>query len=337
MTRPPPAPEPKPGPALLFRKLRRVLVWPLLVLILVFLFSRVPLERVIAEFYELEWARMSGLCALSFVFIIGVSIIDGTAMWCGFRLFEVRIEWKEITLVRAAMMLLATLSTPVGQAGLAAHIAAKHRIKAGPAAGMVSCLFMLEVYGMIALSTIFLPVYLLTGETAAGAPLETAVIMTALAWPVLAAVLVMGRRAAGTRLFQKLRLAPILHPLSMLSFPDLVRLLAIKTALAGWQIGLTVAAFRIYGIEASPRDLYAFMPLAILVSSIPVAPGRLGITQVSWVYFFGYMASEPALVALSLLLQFILNLARWMVGAAALPFVYKDLGVLGRKYPNNAG
>jgi len=306
---------------------RRLFPWVALVIILYYLFARVPLEDVLAEFASMDSASVVGLCVLSLVFIVGVSLIDGVAMWYGFSLFGVPLRLREITLVRAAMMLLASIMTPIGQAGLAAHISAKYKVPGRPAAGMVTYLFLIEAYGMVAVATLSLPLFLLFryGGEVSGAPLMQALFMIGLAWPALIIFILLGRRATGVGIIESLGVAPVLEPLCMVGGKKFLTILGLKTILAAWQIGLTVLAFRIYGIHAPAADLYAFMPLAILVSSLPVAPGRLGITQVSWVFFFGYLASAPSLVALSLLLQFILNVARWMVGAVALPFVYSDL------------
>lgn len=332
MTKTEPGPESGPRTGKTFTKvIRKLLPWLMAAVLFVLLFRRVPLDRVIEEFRNLTTGQIAGLSVLSLVFIVGVSMLDGTAMWYGFSRFKVRIRWKEIVLVRAAMMLLASLATPIGQAGLAAHVARKHKVSAGPAAGMVMYLFLIEAYGMVAVATVSLPALVLLGgvEIGAGAPLVPALVMIGLAWPALVALVFLGRKAAGARLMQKLRLAGLLHPLNSISNGELIKVLGLKTGLAFWQILLTVAAFRIYGIRAPAGDLFAFMPLAILVSSIPIAPGRLGITQVSWVFFFRYLAPEPALVALSLLLQFLLNVARWLIGAAVLPFIYGELGGAG--------
>ncbi|MFO8056457.1 MAG: hypothetical protein R6V10_04095, partial [bacterium] len=110
-----------------------------------------------------------------------------------------------------------------------------------------------------------------------------------------------------------------------ITFREALALLGLKTVLAAWQISLTFVAFNIYGIELSPFELFAFMPLGILVSSIPITPGRLGTTQWSWTFFFSYAIRPAVLVAVSLLLQFLLNVARWILGAVALPFIYSEL------------
>ncbi len=316
--------EPKPSDPKR-RLVKKIAAWAVAALLFVLLFSRVPVEDVLREFGEMELSALAGLSVLSLAFIIGVAILDGTAMWKGFNLFGLGLRWKEIALARTAMMILATIATPIGQAGLAAHISARHKVEFGRATGMVLYLFMLEAYGMIALATLSLPVfYLARNAEASAAPLAAAAAMVGLAWPALALVFLAGRRLGDVKLIRRFRVHALFYPLKSVSFSDFAKLLGLKTLLAAWQIGLTVFAFRLYGIEAPVLDLYALMPLAILVSSIPIAPGRLGITQVSWVFFFGYLAPEASLVALSLLLQFLLNLARWLLGALALPFVRDD-------------
>ena len=326
MTKASPGPEHKPpeptGPVR--RLLSRLLPWIILLLLFGILFSRVPLQQVLAEFKLMTLSQVIALSALSVVAIIGVSILDGTAMGYGFSTFGVRIRYREIILVRAAMMLLASIATLIGQAGLAALIARKYKVPVGESAGMVMFLFLLEIYGMITLSTMALPVLHITG-VCPEAPLNVATLIVVLAWPALILFIIVGRRASNAKILEKIRVAPLFYPLRSLRFKELACLLFLKTLVAGWQMVLGVAAFKIYGLEIPNPEFFTFMPLAIMVSSIPITPARLGTTQWSWVLFLGYAASPAALVAFSLLFQFLLNVARWLVGLLALPFIYRQI------------
>ncbi len=315
------------------RVLKKVLPWVFLALLLVLLFSRVPLDQVIAEFRGMTLSSLVGLSIMALAFITGVCFIDGTALWYGFSLFQVKINWRRMVIIRAAMMLLASIATPIAQAGLMAHIGKRYQIKTTPAAGMVMYLFLIEVYGMIALSTLCMPAWIIVHypEYGLSARLGVSLAMIGAAWPGLFFFFWLGRKAAGARFMERLKIAPLLYPLKTVSFKGFIKLLALKTALSAWQIALTVVAFVVYGLPPFPLHLFAFMPLAILINSVPVSPGRLGITQVSWVFFFGFLADEPALVALSLLMQFLLNVARWIIGAMVLPWYYKDTGMTERK------
>ena len=306
---------------------RKLLPWVFLVILFLILFSRVPLEQVVAEFKAMTPTQIIWLSIVSVIIIIGVAVLDGTAMGYGFSTFGVRIRYREIILVRAAMMLLASIATLIGQAGLAALVARKYRVPAATAAGMVMFLFLVEIYGMIALATIALPVLLLAQQAkiSPGAPILVSAAIILLTWPALALLILASRRNISISLFRRLRLLAFLHPFQAIQPGQLLWLLLLKTLLAAWQITITVLAFRIYGIQVPVLELFAFMPLAILVSSIPITPARLGTTQWSWVLFFGYLVPPAVLVAMSLLLQFLLNLARWFIGALVMPFIYKDL------------
>ncbi len=307
---------------------RRIAAWAALVVLFYLLFKLVPPQEVVNELVKMGWEKLGKLMALSVVFISGVCLIDGTAMWYGFTRFRVPIKWKEVFLVRTAMMLLASIATLVGQAGLAAHISKKYRIPPGGATGMVMFLFILEIYGMVAVATLGVPVLLLFADQASikDAPVLTVALLLCLAWLGLAFLIVRGRRAGlESRAFARLKLASLVEPLKTITWREALALLGMKTVLAGWQISLTHVAFRIYGLDLSVFELFAFMPLGILVSSIPITPGRLGTTQWSWTFFFSYTIKPAVLVFVSLLLQFLLNVARWILGALALPFIYSDL------------
>lgn len=312
------------GPVALLRKL---LPWAVLVFLFVVLFSRVPFEQVVGELRALTPSQIIELSLLSIVFIIGVSVLDGIAMGYGFSVFGVKIKWKEIIMIRSAMMLLASIATLIGQAGLAALIAKKHKIPAGKAAGTVMFLFLVEIYGMITLASVALPVLFIARYPEVGrqVPVLVAVGIIGFSWSALVVMFIIGRSETGANIIRGLRLSAILHPLQTIRPGQFIRLLLLKTLLGAWQIGLTALVFSIYGIDIPGLELFAFMPLAILVSSIPVTPARLGTTQWSWMLFFGHLVSPAALIAFSLLLQFMLNVARWLIGGIALPFIYKDL------------
>jgi len=307
--------------------LKKLLPWLILAAIFALLLHQVPLDKVIVELKVLNPFQIAGLGGIAIIFIVGVSAIDGLAMWYGFSVFKVGLRWKEIVLVRAAMMLLAVLATPIGQAGLAAHLVRKHKLPAGESAGMVMFLFLVEIYGMVALATVFFPVLLAVkgGGLDPGAPVMIAGVMVAAAWPALAVVFILCRWEGGEKILARVRLDSLLYPFRTFSAGQFARLLLLKTALAAWQIALTWPCFLLYGIDMPVLGLVALMPLAILISAIPVTPGRLGTTQASWVIFFAYLAAPESLLVFSLLLQVLLNLARWIVGGAAMPLVYRDL------------
>jgi uncharacterized membrane protein YbhN (UPF0104 family) len=309
------------------RNLRRALTWLTVIVLFVILFKLIPPGQVLSQLKDMSIERPLDLLLLfgaSCIIICGVAVLDGSAMWYCFKLFNPEIKWKEIVKARAAMMLLASIATLIGQAGLAVHVSRKHKIPAGTAAGMVMFLFLLEIYGMIAVATLALPVLLLAG-TPNGNAFRAGAALVAVAWPLLLAFIALGRRMSGTRIFERLRLAPLLVPLRTISNLNIIRLLLFKTALALWQVLMTIVVFRIYGLAVPVAAFFFYMPIAILISSIPITPARLGTTQFSWVFFMSQFLPREILVAFSLLLQFLLNVARWVLGLIVLPMVYRDV------------
>jgi hypothetical protein len=327
--------------------LRKAAPWVVLALVSWLIFRKVPVHEVVAQFRALSLARIAELTAVSVVFIVGVCVIDAFALRYGFGAFRVRVAWRELFLVRSAMMLLVAVASPIGQAGLAAHMVRKHKLGAGVAAGMVMFLLLTEVYGMLAVATVAFPLlmFLKGGDLADKAPVLISCLMIAGGWPALMVVVMAARSEVGARLLGKVgarlpgkfRLASLVEPLRLLSSRQMFSLLGLKTVLGAWQIALTLPAFWIYGLAMPGLDLFAFMPLAIIVSSVPITPAKLGITQLVWFAFFGYLyeaqmgpeAAKAALVAFSLLLQVMLNVIRWIIGAAALPFIsshFKESG-----------
>ena len=63
-------------------------------------------------------------------------------------------------------------------------------------------------------------------------------------------------------------------------------------------------AFRAFGALPSWRDLAAVLPAAMLVATLPVALGSLGLAEGSYVFYFGLVGLDPAVtLAMGLLLR----------------------------------
>jgi len=312
------------GPASrVFRLLRRLLPWLALAAVFALIFWKIPFAKVVAEFKTMTPTQILSLSGLALAFILGVCAIDAVALKYAFGVFGIKIAWRELFLVRAATMVLVAIASPVGQAGIAGHLVRTKRAPLGPAAGMIMFLMMIEFYGMLAVATVCFPLLLFVKGDALPSPapaLLSAAMIVGL-WPLLFIVIRLSQSQTGIALLGRLRLASLAQPLQAFGSTQVLKLLLLKTILAAWQIALTLPAFRLYHINLPGLDLFAFMPLAIIVSSIPITPARLGITQLSWAMFFHYAVPDQTLVAFSLLFQVLINLARWLIGAAALPFI----------------
>lgn len=321
------APDPAPGSARA-RWTRRIITWTILVLLFLALFKLAPSQEVLDEFRKLEPGVILRLMALCLLFIAGVCLIDAAALCFAYRRLSAEIRYGPTLAIRAVTMVLASFVNLIGHAGIAAHLARKHRLPPEKAGGMLIILIFLEIFGMIAVSSLSLIVLgLLPGgmEQAREGPIEMVIVFNLAAAGAFLAAVIAGRKLRPGPLLQKLRLAGAIEPLRLLGTTGIAIILGIKTLLAAWQIFLVHYALLIYGVKIHPADLFTIMPVVIVVSSIPITPARLGTTQFAWTFFFHHLLPAPLLVAFSLLLQFLLNLARWAIGAAALPFIYREM------------
>jgi uncharacterized membrane protein YbhN (UPF0104 family) len=278
----------------------------------------------LAELLDTDKLKILSLFVLSLVFVSGIAVIDGLSMWYGFSLFGVKLKIKEILLIRAAMMILASIATLIGQAALGTLMTKKYGVSAGKSAGMVILLFILEIYGMVALTTVFLPVLFLF-QYPENSQAWAAGLLVITTWPALFALIIISRKTKGAKIFEKLKISALISPLNSLKNIELFKLLSFKTMLAFWQILMSLFALEIYGLHLPFLEFFTFTPVCTLVSAMPVTPAKLGTTQWVWVFFFEYGLPAVSIVAYTLFIQFMLNVARWVVGLFALPFVYKDV------------
>ena len=177
---------------------------------------------------------------------------------------------------------------------------------------------------MVVLTTIFLPILLLL-EYPQNSPVWAAELMVVCTWPALIILIAISRKTKDSKILDKFRISSLVSPLNSIKNKELFNLLSLKTVLAFWQILMSFAAFELYGLHLPFIEFFTFTPVCTLVSAMPITPAKLGTTQWVWVFFFEYGIPAVSIVAYTLFIQFMLNVARWVVGLAALPFVYKDL------------
>ena len=117
---------------------------------------------------------------------------------------------------------------------------------------------------------------------------------------------------------------------------QIIMLLIVKHLLFLCDLAASWAGLRLFGVDASPLAILAFLPIIHLIGNVPVTVMRLGTTQLAWLYFFkeasllpGTASGGPEIaervLAFSILWSFSMLLMRSFTGLACLPATLRDL------------
>jgi len=313
-----------PGPPVRKSLFRRLGPWLVMAVLFYLIFARVPIEQVYRDFFQVDFLPFTALAGLSIIFLIP---LDATVQWYAFSRIHHLIPWREVFCARAAMALLNSLATVASQAGMGVWLARKAKVPAGQAASTTFFLLFLEVYSLLVfpiLLLLFLPEYgpRLLFQSSLNAHTFQGLV---LAWLAFAGALLFWQKSGPNflqRLADRLGFWSSFHQVSLADF--LIVLLG-KTIIQAGLLALSALMLRTAHLELPARMVFLYFPLITLIASLPITPARLGTTQAGFLLFLHDAADPAALVAFSLLWQFMLNVFRWLFGAPFLPRLLRDL------------
>ena len=313
-----------PTPPVQRSLLRRLGPWLVLAVLFYLIFARVPLEKVYLAILQVDILPFTALAGLSIIFLIP---LDATVQWYAFSRIHHPIPWREVFLARGAMALLNSLATVAGQAGMGYWLARKAKVPAGQAASTTFFLLFLEVYSLLVFPAVLflvLPSYglRLLFQSSLNARTFQGLI---LAWLAFAAALLFWRKSGPNpiqRLADRLGFWSSFHQATL---ADFLLVLLGKTLVQAVMCALWVLILPTAHLELPARLVFLYFPLITVLASLPITPARLGTTQVGFLLFLHNAADPAALVAFSLLWQFLINVFRWLFGALFLPRLLRDL------------
>jgi hypothetical protein len=313
-----------PTPPVKQSLLRRALPWLALVVLFVFIFARVPLEKVRLALTQVELIPFGLFCAL---FPLVIIPLDTTVLWFAFRRLHQPMTWLQIVYPRAGMALANSLATVAGQAGMGFWLHRQGKVPLKEAASTTWLLLYLEMYSLLVIPTLLLFILPQFGPRMLFQSSRSGFIMQVLglAWIAFAAAFLFWKKSgpnALQRLADRFGLWSSFHRLAV---KDMLALLAGKTIIQAVLNVIIVFLLSPAHIHLSALDVFIYFPLVSVFGSLPITPARFGTTQIGFMFFLGDKADPAALVAFSLLWQVLVNLARWIIGLCFLPRLLRDL------------
>ncbi len=279
--------------------------------IFAFLFSRIPLDRVVATVAGARWGLY--VCLMVpysiFYFLVDAFVVQQAVSW-----FNVPVAYGDILPVRATSYILSLVNTQLGQGGIAVYLHRRHGIPFWEITGTVVFISFVEIYQ--------LALYSFIGAAAGGqlgkvAPIEV--------YAVLAVYLVLhlwyfsrprSGRLAKARILTAFRKARPRHYLQLLLYktPNLFAAVTVH-----W------LALPLFGMHVPFAVLLAYLPLVFFFAALPIAAAHLGPSQAAWVYFFHAWAGDAGLIAYSLAAHLTFMIMNALIGLCFLRRASREL------------
>jgi hypothetical protein len=305
------------------RALQVVLPWLLTIAIFAFLFSHIPVARVVQS---LGSARWGWYVALMLPYSIAYLLLDALAVTVAVQRFHAPVRYSTVLPVRAATYVLSLVNSNVGQGGLALWLNRREGLPLLELAGTFVFLAFVEIYQLVIYSSV--------GVLLAGTRVPDLGAAYAVLYVFLAVFLFYfnGLRALGSS-----RSVPgFLATFGRARLADYGVILAIKSVSLLLAILVHHLALGLFGMSVPLVALLANLPLVFLVSALPITVAKLGTSQLAWSFLLGAYAPEAGLVAYSLAAHVTFLVMNALIGVAFLPRVGKEVWALAEPVTQEA-
>jgi hypothetical protein len=298
--------------------LKAVVPWILTILLFVFLFSRIPVEKVLATLASADW----GLYIAILVPYSGVYLLlDTGALWVALRRFHSPVRYSELIPVRAVTYVLSLVNHNVAQGGVALWLWRKENIPFLAIAGTMIFLAFMEIANLILVSSV--------GASVVGTEIPGLSQAYWALYGVLAAILFYFR---GLKLLGINRPAPgLLSTFDRARIVDYLAILPFKVSALLLAAVLNWKAVQFFGMEIPFFAMVASLPLIYLASAVPLTVAKLGTAQAAWVFLLGSYAPEANLLAYSLCAHLMFLVTNATLGVCFLPSKGREIWELAEK------
>jgi hypothetical protein len=297
------------------RRRHRWLSWLATAVVFVFIFRRVPVDRLIVALGQADLARFFGLMVPNTLFYF---CWDTLVLTVAVRWFHAEVPYRDLLPVRAASYVVAAFNTNLGRGALAAYLSYRLAAPFLELGSTVLFLLLTEYLHLVAWATVGIVAF----ASAETRDLLWVPPLVAAAWLLL--VLYMrapqGGGALGAprrwSLFRSLRLAPPRRYL---------QLVLLRAPMFFVSLCLHYLAAPAFGVSIPFGQMMIFLPVIFMLAALPISVAHLGTTQAAWLVFFGRYAPAPRLLAFSLAAHLAFVATRALLGLALLPWAYADL------------
>lgn len=310
------------------RWLRRVLPWGVALALLYWVFSRVPLEAFGEALSRGHFGwflpAMAGTMAV-------IYLADCFAIYKTFSWFTLPLTFKEVLRIRGASYLLSVINYNLGQGAIVLFAKRAKGLSLGLGTGTVLLLMGINLLVMVLLTG----GALVLGAAPRAATLMPWVIGLLVAFVLyLVAVALRPAFLVKVELFQPLLRAGVLGHLQAV----LVRLPHLALV-----IFAHLLAMRAFDLRPPVDAFFAYLPVMLLISALPIAPQGLGTAQVAAVFFFSAYApgtpeqQEATVLAYSLTASGTAMVFMLLFGLLWLRSAMRLLGLRGDAPPADPG
>ena len=310
------------------RLLQRLVPYLVTAAIFLFIFRRIPLERLMSALGEADVGVFLAL-------MIPNSVIyfcwDTLVLTCVIRWFHGPIRYRDMLPARAASYVVAMFNTNLARGALAAYLSRRVRAPFLQLGSTVIFLVLTEYTHLLGWATAGMVLgYERIPAKLFWVPPAVAVfwlffLLYARAglspWTVVRRIIGLGSSsiAGGPRewsLFRTFKIAPVARYLQivLLRAPMFFASLCFHYVAAG-----------AFGIHIPFLALLTFLPVIFMLAALPITVAHLGTTQVAWIFFFGDYADEPRLLAFSLAAHATFMTTRAALGLCFTAKAYRDL------------
>ena len=264
------------------KRLRQILPWVVALTLMGYMFHKIPLSDLTAA---LAKANVFYLLATVFFVDFGCWITDSWATSRVATWYLVPVRFSEMLPVRAATYLMAILNYNLGQAGLIYYF---HKVKGAPVLAATAMIMMMMGSVVLLLALMSLGGLLLVDDERTRQ------------FGMIVASLTLG---AGLY-FVVLRIRPnflakrgLFKPLFDAGVIGHLKATLVRVPHMGVIIASHVFGMRCFDIDIPLGAGMIYIPMVLLVASLPLTPFGLGTMQATAVHFFSPFAQAPTLVA----------------------------------------
>ena len=274
-----------------------------------FLFSRYPVDRVLATLAGGRWGLFLLLMIPygAFYLLVDTFVLQQAVSW-----FNVRVPYRDVLPVRATAYILSLVNTQLGQGGIAVYLHRRHHIPFWQVTGTVVFIALIEIYQLAFYSSI--------GAAISREPKAPWTVYGVMAGYLVGHLVYFSlpsvRRSTSLPLLTAFRRARPIQYLQLLLYKTPNLLAAIVTH---W------LALPLFGIHIPFATLLTFLPLVFFFAALPIAAAHLGPSQAAWTYFFADYATGEQLLAYSLASHFTFMMVNALYGLLFLRRAAREL------------
>jgi len=304
----------KPDKKKMVQILRRALPILISALILLYYFRRVEWEELYQALSNANlWIFFPArIIPLIFYLIIDAYLLQRLVVW-----FHSPIPYPAVLYPRAGLYILSLINPQASNGGMFLYLMRRAKIGAEKLLGLVIFRFSWSVWSInFAITIALLVLYLINQKVQSPFTMEIIYTVVAMIWLSLFLCLglvyylgrfhpAIGERALWRGFFEA-------KPKHYLETAILTLILALSGLLSNYFCA------RSFGLKIPLPELIVFLPIADIISTLPIAFAGLGTTTFAWQTLFGAYGTEETILFYSIALPVVTYLTRSFLGVIAL-------------------